>query len=165
MLSMGAGASLTAGKAVPYGSMFAMSTAAERAQHIVDELNAIPDREDKLFHIMAIGKKAPALPDDLKLDKFKIEGCASDLWLVPELREDRAHFRADSNAFISKGVATILCTVYSGATPDEILALSPDFMAQAGVVGLLTPNRANGLASVAKQIHLYALVFKRSAGS
>jgi cysteine desulfuration protein SufE len=135
-------------------------TALDRSRKIIAELSAIPDQEDRFFHIMDMGKKSPGLDEPFKIPKYRIEGCASDLWLVPELKEGKCYFRTDSNAFITKGVASILAYVYSDATPEEVLALGPEFMRDAGVSQHLSPNRANGLASVARQIRLYAMAYK-----
>ncbi|MEM1060404.1 MAG: SufE family protein [Verrucomicrobiota bacterium] len=139
-------------------------TAQEKSRQIVEELQSIPDQEERFLHVMAKGKKAPGLPEEKKTDKFKIEGCASQLWLVPDFHDGRCYFAADSDAFITKGVSSILAHVYSDATPDEVLALDPDFLREGGITQHLSPNRANGLSAVCKQIKLYAIAFKQLGG-
>jgi len=136
-------------------------TAEEKSQKIVEDLTSIPDQEERFLHIMEKGKKSPGLPEDKKVDKYKIEGCASQLWLVPDFRDGKCYFAVDSDAFITKGVSSILADVYSGATPDEVLALDPAFLREAGVTQHLSPNRANGLSAICKQIKLYAIAFKQ----
>lgn len=136
-------------------------SARERSQKIVADLTSIPDQEERFLHVMEKGKKAPGLPEEKKIDKFKIDGCASDLWLVPDFRDGKCYFGVDSNAFITKGVSSILAEVYSDATPDEVLGLSPEFLREAGITQHLSPNRANGLSAICKQIKLYAVAFKQ----
>jgi len=136
-------------------------TAVERSQKIVEDLTSIPDPEERFLHVMEKGKKYPGLPNDKKIDKFKIEGCASQLWLVPDFRDGKCFFSVDSDAFITKGVSSILAEVYSDATPDEVIALDPEFLREAGVTQHLSPNRANGLSAICKQIKLYAIAFKQ----
>lgn len=136
-------------------------SAVERSQQIVEELTSLPDQEERYFHIISIGKKNPGLPDEQKIDKFKIDGCASQLWLVPEFRDGKCFFSVDSDAIITKGVSSILARVYSDATPDEVIDLDPEFLREAGVTQHLSPNRANGLSAICKQIKLYAIAFKQ----
>ncbi len=135
--------------------------AVERSQKIVADLTSIPDQEERFLHVMEKGKKYPGLPDEKKIDKYKIEGCASQLWLVPDFRDGKCFFSVDSDAFITKGVSSILAEVYSDATPDEVIELDPEFLREAGVTQHLSPNRANGLSAICKQIKLYAIAFKQ----
>ena len=46
--------------------------------------------------------------------------------------------------------------VYSGLTPDEVLATQPDFLAEIGLDKHLSPTRKNGLASMVSAIQAAA---------
>lgn len=131
-------------------------SARERADELIETMNILPDAQERFLQVISWGKKSAGLPEELKREEFRIEGCQSMLWLVPEWKDGKCLFRCDSDAFITKGVAAIMCHVYSGATPQEIIDLPIDFMAQAGVTQHLSPNRSNGLSQLGKRIHSFA---------
>ncbi len=117
-----------------------------------------------------MGKSLPEFPEKLKTEDLKVKGCQSQVWLSATLKEElnensaslvkKIYFQADSDALIVKGLIAILLRVYSGRTPDEILALAPDFISELGFSSNLSPSRANGLQAMVKQIKYYALAFK-----
>lgn len=131
-------------------------TAKERAASIVEQMNLLPDAQERFMQVISWGKKSPGLPAELKRDEFRIEGCQSMLWLVPSAEGGICTFRCDSDAFITRGVASIMCHVYSGATPQEVVELPVDFMTEAGITQHLSPNRSNGLSQLGKKIHAFA---------
>ena len=69
-------------------------------------------------------------------------------------------FEADSDAIISKGIISLLIRVFSGHTPDEIIAANIDFIEKIGLNSHLSQTRANGLLSMIKQIKIYALAYQ-----
>lgn len=128
----------------------------ERSQEVVEMLSFIEDKDEKLQFVIDKGKSASDLPEDFKCETFRIEGCVSNLWLVPEFKDGRIYYRADADAVITKGIAALLVDVYSDSTPQDILDLDPEFLAQAGITQHLTPNRRNGLSNVCKRIMDFA---------
>jgi len=85
-----------------------------------------------------------------------LPGCVSQLWLQPELRDGRCWFQMDADAMISKGIAAVVCGFYQGETPADILAVEPDFLAEAGLTQVLSSNRSNALASLRRRIKAFA---------
>ncbi|WP_392860311.1 SufE family protein [Halobacteriovorax sp. RZ-2] len=132
----------------------------ERVDALISEFNGFGDWEDRYMHIISRGKEMESLPEDLQKEEYKVKGCQSQVWLIPELKDGKLYFRADSDAAIVKGIVSILVGVYSNATPDEILATKPDFLDTIGLRQHLSMSRANGLSSMIKQISMYALAFK-----
>jgi len=132
------------------------TTPIERSRELVEMLSFLEDKDDKLQYLIDKGKSLAPLDDNFKTDTFKIEGCQSMLWLVPEFKKKQLFFRAGSDAVITRGIVAVLVDVYSGGTAEEILALDPAFLAEAGITQHLTPNRRNGLANVCKKIRDYA---------
>ena len=132
----------------------------ERSQEMVEMLSFIEDKDEKLQFVIDKGKGAPDLEASFQTDMFRIEGCVSNLWLVPEFKDGRVYFRADADAVITKGIAAMLVEVYSDSTPDEVVALDPAFLADAGITQHLTPNRRNGLSNVCKRIVEFAQACK-----
>ena len=132
-----------------------MSLAARR-QQLAEDLALIEDAEERFGWIIDSGRRSPGLPPELKLDSFKIEGCVSNLWLVPEFRDGLCFYRCDGDSLITKGVGTMLCKLYSGATAEEVLAEDAAFLADLGVTQHLTQNRRNGLSNLRAKIHDFA---------
>ena len=56
----------------------------------------------------------------------------------------------------TRAVAGMLCDLYSGATPEEVLAEPAEFLSEVGITQHLTQNRRNGLTGVVRQIHAFA---------
>lgn len=139
------------------------STIAEKQAEIVGEFAAIADWRDRYRHIIELGRQLPDLPEELRNDNFKVKGCQSQVWLLPSLEDGKVIYRADSDAAIVKGLVAIVLRVFSGHTPDEILASKPDFVDQIGLSEHLSQTRANGLSAMLKQIQMYALAMKAVA--
>jgi cysteine desulfuration protein SufE len=135
----------------------------DKIQKITERFGRISDWEGKYREIISLGKALPELKEDLKLDKFKVKGCQSQVWLIPEFKDGKVFFAADSDSVLVKGIIALLVEVYSGENPSEILATKPDFLTSIGLMENLTMNRSNGLASMIKQIQMYAIAFKSLA--
>ncbi|MCR9131245.1 MAG: SufE family protein [bacterium] len=129
-------------------------------QRIIKEFSLFQDWTDKYKHIIKLGSKLEPLPEEDHKDENLVKGCQSQVWLTAQLDEDRVVFKADSDAAITKGLVALMIRVYSGQTPDEIIAHNPDFLKQIGLAEHLSPTRANGLASMVKQMKIYAMAFK-----
>lgn len=129
-------------------------------ERVLAELMAITDQQDKFRYLIEKGQMATALSAEQRQDKYLIKGCLSQLWLVPGYRDGLIHFLVDSDAAIPKGIAAVLAEIFSGLTPDEVLATDANFLREAGIEQHLSMNRRNGLANLGQQIRLYATAFK-----
>ena len=90
---------------------------------VLDDLAAIEDGEERLEYLVDLAKDTPCLKDDFKQDCFKVNGCLSNLWIVPELRDGKCYFHCDCDAMIPKGIAFVLAAFHSGYSPQEVLNL------------------------------------------
>jgi len=131
-------------------------TLKEKRDRLVEDLGLIEDPQERLGYIIDLGKHAPGLADEYKEESFRIEGCISNLWLYPSFEKGICRFQADSDAMITKGLSTLLCNLYSGHCPAEILEVDPSFLAQVGITQHLSPNRRNGLTQIGNRIMGYA---------
>lgn len=129
---------------------------AEKKQALVEELSIIDDPQERFAYIIDRARQLPRLDEAYKIDTFRIDGCQSQLWLVPRLEDGKCYFSTDSDAVITRGIAGLLTDLYSDCAPNEILANEPDFLAEVGITQHLTPNRRNGLGNVWKKIRAYA---------
>ena len=137
-----------------------MNTMQEREQQLIEEFSLFDDWMDKYNYIIELGKELPMIDEQYKTPDYLIEGCQSQVWLHPEYRDGLLYFTADSDAIITKGIVNLLIFVLSGRTPQEILQNDLSYIDAIGLKEHLSPTRSNGLASMIKQIKLYALAFQ-----
>lgn len=132
----------------------------ENAQAVVEEFSMFDDWMDKYAYLIELGKDLPVINSQFKTNNHLISGCQSRVWLHAEEQHGHIVFTADSDAVITKGIVSLLIRVLSDHTPDEILACDFSFLEKIGLQEHLSPTRANGLASMLKQIQLYAKAFQ-----
>ena len=123
---------------------------------MVEELSPFEDHLERLTYVIDRAKDLPGLEDDFKIDTFLIKGCVSQLWVFPSFKQGKCFYQADSDASITKGTASLLCDLYSGESPEDIVQLEPDFLGDVGITQHLSPNRRNGLTGVREKIKAYA---------
>lgn len=131
-----------------------------KQDNIVQEFVRLSDWQDRYKHIIKLGSQLPDLEEEHKTDDNLVRGCQSQVWLKTELDGDKVIFRADSDAAITKGLVALMVRFYSGETPDTILTTNPDFITKIGMQEHLSPTRSNGLASMVKQMKIYAMAYK-----
>lgn len=131
-----------------------------RQEEIIAEFEGLSDWEARYEKVIALGKTLPEMDSTHKVEKNKVKGCQSQVWLHAQLdSEGRVLYTADSDAMIVKGLVSLLLRVYSEATPQQVLETEPEFIEKLGFSQNLSPSRTNGLFSMIKQIKLYATAF------
>ena len=68
-------------------------------------------------------------------------------------------FHGDSDAIMTKGIVALLLRVLSNQKPEDIINSKLDFLDKIGLNEQLSATRANGLASMVKQMKIYALAY------
>lgn len=129
----------------------------EKQQQLVEQFSSLTEWMDRYTLLIEKGKDCPTLPDTEKNESFLIKGCQSRVWIKAEYNDGKVFFKADSDAVITKGIASLLIYVFSGETPRDILNAPIDFLDKMGLKEHLSPTRSNGLTAMIKQIKLYAL--------
>lgn len=129
-------------------------------QEVIDEFGMFDDWMQKYEHIIELGKDLPIIEEQYKTDENLIKGCQSRVWLHPEIKNGKIEFSADSDAIITKGLVALVIRVLSGHTAADIANAELDFITKIGLNDHLSPTRSNGLASMVKQMKLYALAFQ-----
>lgn len=132
----------------------------EVEKEIISEFEIFDDWLDRYNYLIEMGKSLPVIDPKNKVDNNLIQGCQSRVWLHAEFHDGRIHFTADSDAVITRGIISLLIRALSNRTPDEIINARLEFIDAIGLTQHLSPSRSNGLASMIKQIKLYALAFK-----
>lgn len=137
-----------------------MMSIKEKQQELIDDFAFLSDWEQKYEYIIDLGKELKGLPEEKKKENILIKGCQSQVWLDAELRDGKIFFLADSDGILPKGIISLLVGVYSGHTAEEISDSDFDFISKIGLQEFLSPSRANGLASMIKQIKFYAVAYQ-----
>ncbi len=133
-----------------------MTPAQQAQQELLDEFAMFDNWMDRYQYIIDLGKALPTYPDEWKIADYKIEGCQSQVWIRPEVKEGKIHFAAISDAAIVSGLIALLVRIYSDRTAAEILATPPDFLAALGLDKHLSPTRSNGLHAMLERIFAVA---------
>ena len=137
-----------------------MQTLQEVKEELVSEFELFDDWMDKYNYIIELGKELPMIDAQYKTSEFLIEGCQSQVWLHADYQDGKIVFSADSDAIITKGIVNLLIRVFSGRTPQEIIDDDLSYLDEIGLKEHLSPTRSNGLASMIKQVKMYAVAFK-----
>lgn len=123
---------------------------------IMDDFAFLDDWEDRYRYVIELGKELPDLPDAHKNAHNKVQGCASQVWLVTHADDDKdpvMSFEGDSDAHIVRGLVAIVLAVYSGKHASEITQLDAiQIFDKIGLVEHLSSQRANGLRSMINRI-------------
>ena len=85
----------------------------ESLERLLDDFDFLETWEEKYQYLIDLGEKLPPLEESYKTDAFKVSGCQSQVWLVPEIKEGKFYFKADSDAIIVKGIIYVLEVIYS----------------------------------------------------
>ena len=111
---------------------------------------------DRLEYLIELGRRLTPLEPNLKIDTFKIHGCASNLWLVPRFEKDVLTLSADADAFITKGTAYIILDILSGQKYKTLKKIRREDFAPLGLIEILTVQRQNGLGNLITTVQRYA---------
>ena len=130
----------------------AIKSLKEIQQDIVDEFSLFDEWLDKYEYLIDLGKNLAPYPEELKTDDRLIKGCQSRVWLDCKTEDGKLFFSADSDAIITKGIISLLISVYSGRTAEEIASDDFSFLEEIGLKENLSPTRANGLVSMIETI-------------
>jgi cysteine desulfuration protein SufE len=139
-----------------------MNSISEKIASLEKDFAQYPEWEGRYKHLVQLGKSLPEMPEEMKVEKNKVRGCQSQVWLHVERSADgRMHIYGDSDALIVKGLVALVIQVYGDQLPSDILNQPPVFIKNLGFESHLSPSRTNGLMSMIKQIMLYATVLSR----
>jgi len=129
------------------------SSAQKEAEEIIDEFSFFDDWADRYQHLIDQGRRLAPLDPSYQTEINQLIGCQSVVYFTSMCDEGgRIHFKASSNAAIVQGLIALLLRVYSERQPQEILALTPDFLEKIGLDKHLSATRKNGLASMVEAI-------------
>jgi cysteine desulfuration protein SufE len=129
-------------------------------EKLISNFELLGDWEERYGYLIDLGKKLPGLPDAEKTEDNRVHGCQAMVWMIMEADPDRPgalRFRADSDAFIVRGLIAVLQLIFNSRTPDEILrADAKSTLSQLGLDKHLSSTRKNGLFAMVERIRTLA---------
>lgn len=122
-------------------------------EDIAETFEFLDNWEDRYRHVIELGRAMPPMDAALQVPATKVEGCASQVWIMPQIEQGRFDFQGDSDALIVRGLIAVLHALYSGLPVAEVPKV--DAPAELGRLGLdahLSAQRSNGLRAMIKRI-------------
>ena len=117
------------------------------------DVEFLDEWDDRYKYLIDLGRNLAPYPETFRDESHKVKGCASQVWLRAERENGVVTLQGDSDAHIVKGLVALLIALYSGKTPDEIIATNPaEALGPFDLENHLTPQRSNGLHSMVKRI-------------
>ena len=126
-------------------------------EELSDNFSFLDGWEEKYQYVIDLGHKLEPLDEKFKTDDWKVKGCQSQVWLVPQIQNGVFHFKGDSDAILVKGIISIVLLIYNDKTAAEIKNIDvTKIFVKLGLEENLTPSRRNGMLSMVEKIKQYA---------
>lgn len=124
---------------------------------LIENFSFFENWEEKYQYVIDLGRKLEPLDDSFKTEQWKVQGCQSQVWLVPQINNGVFHFLGDSDAILVRGIIAIVFAVYNDKTAEDIKKVDiTEIFAKLGLEENLTPSRRNGMMSMVAKIKEYA---------
>lgn len=126
-------------------------------EDIADTFDFLDDWEERYRHVIELGRAMPAMDPALQVPATRVEGCASQVWIMPIIKDGRFDFQGDSDAMIVRGLIAVLHALYSGVPVAEIARIDAHAeLARLGLDEHLSSQRSNGLRAMVQRIRQLA---------
>ncbi len=122
-------------------------------EDIAETFAFLDDWEDRYRHVIDLGRAMPPLDPAFKVPAFKVDGCASQVWIRPQVRDGRMQFQGDSDAMIVRGLIALLHALYADVPLTEVARVDAGAeFARLGLHDHLSAQRSNGLRAMVDRI-------------
>ena len=129
-----------------------MANIKEAIENIKEDLEFFDDELDKYEFIIDLGKKLKPFNDSDQKDEYLVQGCTSQVWLVPTIKDNILYLKGTSDAIIVKGLVHIILEIFNERTIQEIQAFDINILSELGLAEIITPNRQSGVQGMIKKI-------------
>jgi cysteine desulfuration protein SufE len=131
----------------------------EKIDNYRNILNMFMDNTERYKFLIDMARKAESFPEEFRLENFKVQGCLSQVWLVPKYENGKINYLCDSDAQIVKGTVTLISDIYSNSTPEEIVKNDRNLMEELDLGNILSMNRRNGAYNMLSMVKQQAAIF------
>lgn len=131
--------------------------ATQAFEDIVDDFEFLDDWEDRYRHVIEMGKAMDPLEDALKVPATKVDGCASQVWLHPQIDSGTFRFDGESDAMIVRGLIAVLRALYNDLPVNEVVSVDArKELERLGLNEHLSAQRSNGVRAMIERIRQVA---------
>jgi cysteine desulfuration protein SufE len=134
-----------------------MASSSTKLDKVVEEFADLEPREC-LELLLDFCENLPELPPEYRAQRDaglnRVHECQTPVFLWVEVHDGRVRLIADvaPEAPTVKGFVAVLVEAFSGATPEEVLAVPPNLIRRLGLVDALGMVRMNGLNAILGRI-------------
>ncbi len=126
-------------------------------EELVETFEFLDDWEDRYRHVIDMGKAMEPLDDAVKVPATKVDGCASQVWLLPRVEDGKFWFTGDSDAMIVRGLIAVLVELFNGVDLQQVVDTNAqEQLARLGLDQHLSAQRSNGLRAMIERIQTTA---------
>ena len=93
----------------------------EKINKIKEDFSFFDNWEDKYQYLIDLGRKLPDLEDKYKTEEYRVQGCTSNLWMVPKINDGKINLSGSSDSVIVKGLFYLVYFAYNDETPETII--------------------------------------------
>ncbi|MFN3525328.1 MAG: SufE family protein [Paracoccus sp. (in: a-proteobacteria)] len=131
--------------------------ATEAFDEIAATFDFLDDWEERYRHLIELGRAMPPLDPALQVPATKVDGCASQVWIMPRIEDARFDFQGDSDALIVRGLIAVLHALYSGLPVGQVGQVDAQAaLARLGLDEHLSAQRSNGVRAMVGRIRQLA---------
>ena len=131
--------------------------ASQAFEDIAETFEFLEDWEDRYRHVIELGRAMAPMEAAVKVPATRVDGCASQVWILPRIEGGRFDFSGDSDAIIVRGLIAILHALYAGLSPRAVLEVDAAAeLERLGLTGHLSSQRSNGVRAMVARIRSLA---------
>lgn len=124
---------------------------------LIENFSFLDNWEDRYKYLIELGSALPRFSDEQKIEKWKVPGCQSQVWIIPHIEGNVISFEGDSDAIIVRGIIAVVLEIFKDKTAQEILDIDvEEIFDRIGLQEHITPNRRSGMLSMVEKIKYYA---------
>ena len=124
---------------------------------LFDNFSFLDSWEDKYKYLIELGNQLPHLPEEKKIEKWKVPGCQSQVWIIPHYETSFIYFEGDSDAIIVRGIIAVVLEIFKDKSAQNILDIDvEEIFDRIGLREHITSNRRSGMLSMVDKIKFYA---------
>lgn len=134
-----------------------METFSQRHAALLEEIQLLPDPQERLGLLMERSLSLPPLPAEYRTDAYRVVGCVSQVWLRCESSNGAIFYDVDADSPMVKALAALYRDLYNGLSRDEILTGKNTLLQDSGIAQRLSGTRLHGMAALDARIKQLAL--------